>query len=135
MKIKSFIEKQHINLIYGLNFFLFVTLFDRYSFIFSGIGNNYSVSKNELIILELLFLFINFVVLFCLYRKYKKKFKMTILCLYIIDIILFSTIVINGIYMLSTRCLTIINDISFFIFTLYLILFYFLWWFFESRMG
>ena len=68
MKIKSFIEKQHINLIYGLNLFLFVTLFDRYSFIFSGIGNNYSVSKNELIILELLFLFINFVVLFCLYR-------------------------------------------------------------------
>lgn len=73
MNIKNFFKKYRIHLIYGISMLPSTRLNPLITRIFLDIENAYSY-KNQLIAIELVFLLLSLILIFSLYRYYKKKY-------------------------------------------------------------
>lgn len=138
MSLKNFLKKHHINLFYGISLIPSYLLLEKYPFVLVGIGDEnfiykYSAYKNHLYAIELLFLLFTFILLFSLYKNYNKKYKKTLLSLIIVEVSIFSIIVINSIYSLSVNHLTFIDDIR--IILIYWAIHLFGWGFYQKQDG
>lgn len=74
MNIKNFLKKYRIHLIYGINMIPSYLLYSTFTDIVFDIKHEYSY-RNQLIAVELIFLLLSFILIFSLYKYYKRKYK------------------------------------------------------------
>ena len=132
MNIKNFLKKYRITFIYGISMIPSTRLNPLITRIFLDIENAYSY-KNQLIAIELVFLLLSLILIFSLYRYYKKKYKIILIGINVLNMILFSYIVLNAIFKLSGDYQTILSYTSYQMLPIYWVIHLISWGFYQIQ--
>ena len=132
MNIKNFFLKYRIHLIYGINMIPSYLLYIIFTHIVFDIEHEYSY-KNQLIAVELIFLLLSFILIFSLYRYYKRKYKKILIGLIILNMALFSAIIINTIRILPNDQESFYGYTSYYMLLIYWAIHIFSWSFYQKQ--
>lgn len=132
MNIKNFFLKYRIHLIYGINMIPSYLLYTIFTHIVLDIEHEYSY-KNQLIAVELIFLLLSFILIFSLYRYYKMKYKKILIGLIILNMALFSAIIINTIRILPNDQESFYGYTSYYMLLIYWTIHIFSWSFYQKQ--
>ena len=132
MNIKNFLKKYRIHLIYGINMIPSYLLYSTFTDIVFDIKHEYSY-RNQLIAVELIFLLLSFILIFSLYKYYKRKYKKILIGLIILNMALFSAIIINTISILPNDQESFYGYTSYYMLLIYWTIHMFSWGFYQKQ--
>ena len=124
--------KYLIHLIYGINMIPSYLLYSTFTDIVFDIKHEYSY-RNQLIAVELIFLLLSFILIFSLYKYYKRKYKKILIGLIILNMALFSAIIINTIRILPNDQESFYGYTSYYMLLIYWTIHMFSWGFYQKQ--
>ena len=107
-------------------------LYSTFTDIVIDIKHEYSY-RNQLIAIELIFLLLSFILIFSLYRYYKRKYKKILIGLIILNMALFSAIIINTIRILPNDQESFYGYTSYCMLLIYWAIHMFSWSFYQKQ--
>ena len=107
-------------------------LYSTFTDIVFDIKHEYSY-RNQLIAVELIFLLLSFILIFSLYKYYKRKYKKILIGLIILNMALFSAIIINTIRILPNDQESFYGYTSYYMLLIYWTIHMFSWGFYQKQ--